>query len=816
MTAMAACTGAGAATSTWTNPAGGNFNDPLNWNNGVGPVPSGSVTAQFSLAQTYTTILDVNPTSGDIEVSGGNATLVTDGTARTYSLSGSLLIDGGNLTLGASAAPLLLQSSGNLGMSVQGNSTLTINGGNDVSLPNGGVLLGTGGPAGVTSTLILDGHGTTLTSGGIQLGREGQVARLLLSDGANCSFSGPGDSFATALVGAAGTTALVSVDSGADLTCGDMLVSPTSFAGLISSISVSGNGSTWTQTGASTLKMGGSGAGASSALNISNGGVFSTGTGQVILGKSATVTISGGTFNVNYVAVTLDGASILQTVAAPSNAGFVLKKGALLTASNNAQLNITGDYNLLSNLIFQSGSDLTVSGALAVGGYFTSGQITVDGSGSTLTLGQFSSIGGNPFSLSSITFRNLATGSIPGLQRGTSESFWFLSVQTGATVTIGTAGAGHSGGFFVHSLGDSTQGAGVVSVGSTNANISTLNVPGQMTLGDVDGTGTLSVTANGVFNKTGTDALTVRQTGTVAVGGGAFHAGTVVIDAGGKFNVTSGSADAEDVTNNGTLTHSGGVTHVQSLSGGGSSTVSGGTLTANFIRQNSLTVTTPGVVAINASGANANTSRVNSLTVTGKLDLRDNKLIVNNGTIGTLSGATYTGLTGLIQSGRNGGNWSGNGIITSQTLATAAGLTSIGIATAQQVKGLSTASDTAVWAGQTVTGSQTLVMYTYAGDANLDGKLNVDDYGRVDANIGVGTAGWYNGDFNYDGKVNVDDYGIIDSNIGIQGPPIPTGAGVELNGVSTVPEPAAGGVIAVVAAGCAGAGRRRRGGPQFR
>jgi hypothetical protein len=48
-------------------------------------------------------------------------------------------------------------------------------------------------------------------------------------------------------------------------------------------------------------------------------------------------------------------------------------------------------------------------------------------------------------------------------------------------------------------------------------------------------------------------------------------------------------------------------------------------------------------------------------------------------------------------------------------------------------------------------------MYTYGGDANLDGKITVDDYGRIDFNVGLGTAGWYNGDFNYDGKITVDD-----------------------------------------------------------
>jgi hypothetical protein len=103
MTAMAACTAAtGATTCTWTNAAGGNFNDPLNWNNGAGPVPTGADSAQFNLAQNCTTILDVNPASGDLLVAAGtNATLVTDGTARTWSMSGNVLIDGGNLTLGA-------------------------------------------------------------------------------------------------------------------------------------------------------------------------------------------------------------------------------------------------------------------------------------------------------------------------------------------------------------------------------------------------------------------------------------------------------------------------------------------------------------------------------------------------------------------------------------------------------------------------------------------------------------------------------------------------------------------------------------------
>jgi hypothetical protein len=79
-------------------------------------------------------------------------------------------------------------------------------------------------------------------------------------------------------------------------------------------------------------------------------------------------------------------------------------------------------------------------------------------------------------------------------------------------------------------------------------------------------------------------------------------------------------------------------------------------------------------------------------------------------------------------------------------------------------------ADTMLWNGQTVSASDVLIKYSYAGDANLDGKLNIDDYIRIDAGIAVGSNGWFNGDFNFDGKLNIDDYLIIDTNIANQGP----------------------------------------------
>jgi hypothetical protein len=78
--------------------------------------------------------------------------------------------------------------------------------------------------------------------------------------------------------------------------------------------------------------------------------------------------------------------------------------------------------------------------------------------------------------------------------------------------------------------------------------------------------------------------------------------------------------------------------------------------------------------------------------------------------------------------------------------------------------------------GTSVDGTTVLVKFTYGGDANLDGKINIDDYVKIDNGIASGLSGWANGDFNYDGKVNIDDYVIIDSNIVNQGPPLAAGS----------------------------------------
>ena len=83
-----------------------------------------------------------------------------------------------------------------------------------------------------------------------------------------------------------------------------------------------------------------------------------------------------------------------------------------------------------------------------------------------------------------------------------------------------------------------------------------------------------------------------------------------------------------------------------------------------------------------------------------------------------------------------------------------------------------------------------------SGQLTIHGSLAI---GRAE----IGGTTDQNGDFNYDGKINVDDYGIIDFNIGIQGAPFstasqPLGAFANATAPVAVPEPTAGALLGAI------------------
>jgi hypothetical protein len=144
------------------------------------------------------------------------------------------------------------------------------------------------------------------------------------------------------------------------------------------------------------------------------------------------------------------------------------------------------------------------------------------------------------------------------------------------------------------------------------------------------------------------------------------------------------------------------------------------------------------------------------------------------------------------------------------TAATSSTLTSLGIATANQVTGVA-AGGTTTWGGQTVSGTDTLVRYTYAGDANLSGAINGDDYFLIDQGFAAKANGWSIGDFDYNGRINADDYFIIDRNYSRQAGAF--GAALPVaGGVAVVPEPALLELLPIAALLLAA--RRRRSNPE--
>ena len=161
-----------------------------------------------------------------------------------------------------------------------------------------------------------------------------------------------------------------------------------------------------------------------------------------------------------------------------------------------------------------------------------------------------------------------------------------------------------------------------------------------------------------------------------------------------------------------------------------------------------------------------------NLAVTGKLNLGDNDMIWDYSAdtpIGAWAGTAYSGMTGLITAGRNGGTWTGNGLLTDQSSALGGNpLTTLGIAEASDALNLQ-GGQTALFDAQTVDSTAVLVKYTYAGDANLSGHIDGDDYFNIDINYHSSTPSPFHGDFDLNGRIDPDDYFLLDSNYVRQG-----------------------------------------------
>jgi hypothetical protein len=156
------------------------------------------------------------------------------------------------------------------------------------------------------------------------------------------------------------------------------------------------------------------------------------------------------------------------------------------------------------------------------------------------------------------------------------------------------------------------------------------------------------------------------------------------------------------------------------------------------------------------SGATLAKSHLNGtsslFSVVGTIDLAGGALLSRAG--GPTSSQFQTWLT----RGFNAGSWNGTN---------AGGAINSSLAhdsTLPDAVGYGLGSDIAISSigGFTVAPGDMLVRYTWYGDADLNGRVNFDDYVRTDNGFNNHHTGWTNGDFDYNGAVNFDDYVLID------------------------------------------------------
>jgi Ca2+-binding RTX toxin-like protein len=179
-------------------------------------------------------------------------------------------------------------------------------------------------------------------------------------------------------------------------------------------------------------------------------------------------------------------------------------------------------------------------------------------------------------------------------------------------------------------------------------------------------------------------------------------------------------------------------------------------------RLRALNIGSGGIVTLTSGGAKVLTVSSLVLAGSGTLDLNDNDLILDY-----TGNSPLSGVGSLLQHARNGGAWNGAGLTSTFARNATPHNTTLGLMEATDFKAIN--GPAATFDGQAIDDTAVLVKYTYYGDADFNGKVNFDDYVRIDRGFNNRSSGWTNGDFDGNGAVNFDDYVLIDLGFNTQG-----------------------------------------------
>ncbi len=505
---------------------------------------------------------------------------------------------------------------------------------------------------------------------------------------------------------------------------------------------------------------------------------------QICNTSTQVLTINGGTLNLNGFDDTIgnlvmNGGTIQQS---DSTLGLGITTG--LVTIGNSTSTINGGLRSASpyDFVIATGGIATVVGP--IGNYNTSGSqaLLLEGGGSL----DFSGLS----RLSSIDVRN---GILQVSEGGTLGNVnTLLTLEAAGSISLNNQSL---------TVGDlSGNPGGAVALGSGTLTV-TSSVAGSSFPGTINGTGSIIKTGTGTLTITGPDI----STGTTTVSAGTltmtttsnFSSAAVNVAALATLNFQGRLSSTPNITTTGTV-------NITPITGSGITQYPVGSISIAGVQG-------VGNGQVNIAAASPHANRIllqaSSLTfggvpgaLVGQLDLSNNDMVIHNGSLADVQNQ--------ILSGFDGGDWQGQGIVSSAAATDPSHLTTLAVIS-NDLGGGTPLFGLAGTMGKLFDNynaypTDILIKYTYYGDANLDGQVDGTDYSRIDNGYLSHSTGWLNGDFNYDNTIDGSDYTLIDNAFNTQGVNLTSSAEVavptvQIAGASAVPEPGTIALLAVAA-----------------
>jgi T5SS/PEP-CTERM-associated repeat protein len=685
---------AGAASAQdvyWNQPVGGAFNVPEHWLP-VG-VPGASEIANFNLPQEGYQVGFQQPQMNlrlrvrqghPIFNLGGQTYSVTDGSPGQFSvIVGTSAGMTGRLTLAGGTLQAQRSIIGHLA-----DSTGIVDVGAGTFWNTAQLYVGRDGDG----TLNITGGGSVTSTGVSVIGDQTTARGHVLVSGGGSTWQ------LSALDIAVSGHGTMEILDGGVVRSVDGFLAP--FGGATGAVTVAGEGSAWEMTG--PLQWG------TGAVEILDGGRVVAESGY---GRGSMSILGGGRLDIlNNIVSSGDGVMLLE------GAGSMLDAGGFVLVENTSSLQtVNGAGGSSNGLVIRSNASMVLQESS-----WTVGELP-GGEGESLVLRNSAVLTVSNGQLESVNRSYIDSSlAIEGPQAHWQAELIYIGEETAGSVVL--------------SNGASARGVGTWIGSGVSGH---LELQGAETFWDELFVTSVGGSGDGTMVISGGAGMFTGAYAEVGLSGNAGVSGTVVLsgpgsswEIGGDLQVGSLSAGP---TSSGLVSIEGGAALTVEtqfyIHATGTVQFHGGTLDADEASVWGSLLLSEGADKV----VNFNTLAVDH-AAGGRIDLADNAMLIRQGELAAVHE--------LVEIGRAGGDWSGNGITSSTAAEDGQYALGVGLADGGGVR----------------------VQFTYAGDATLDGSVTIADLGVLAANWQQADRYWLHGDFNYDGAVNIADLGILAAN----------------------------------------------------